>query len=48
MDKKNLTRRKFVAATTGAATAAMIVPRHVLGGTGYIAPSDKLNIAVIG
>jgi len=26
----------------------MIVPRHVLGGKGYIAPSDKLNIAGIG
>jgi predicted dehydrogenase len=26
----------------------MIVPRHVLGGVGYQAPSDTLNIAVIG
>jgi len=26
----------------------MIVPRHVLGGTGYTAPSDKLNIATVG
>jgi predicted dehydrogenase len=26
----------------------MIVPRHVLGGPGYQAPSDKLNIAVVG
>lgn len=26
----------------------MIVPRHVLGGRGFIAPSDKLNIAGIG
>lgn len=25
-----------------------IIPRHVLGGTGYIAPSNRLNIAVIG
>ena len=25
-----------------------IVPRHVLGGPGYIAPSDRLNIAGIG
>ena len=48
MEKKNLTRRKFVAGTTGAAAAAMIVPRHVLGGAGYIAPNDKLNVAVIG
>ena len=26
----------------------MIVPRHVLGGKGFVAPSDKLNIAGIG
>jgi predicted dehydrogenase len=26
----------------------MIVPRHVLGGPGYKAPSDKLNIACVG
>jgi predicted dehydrogenase len=25
-----------------------IIPRHVLGGAGYTAPSDKLNIAAIG
>jgi predicted dehydrogenase len=31
-----------------AATAAMIVPRHVLGGVGYQAPSDTLRIAGIG
>mgnify|MGYP003673109723 FL=1 len=26
----------------------MIVPRHVLGGVGFIAPSDQLNLAAIG
>ena len=30
------------------ASSIMIVPRHVLGGTGYTAPSDQLNIASIG
>jgi predicted dehydrogenase len=48
MKKDKITRRKFVAGTTGAAFGAMIVPRHALGGTGYIAPSDKLNVAVVG
>ena len=24
------------------------MPRHVIGGPGYIAPSDKLNLAYIG
>src|SRR5678815_3553453 len=26
----------------------LILPRHILGGKGFIAPSDKLNIAAIG
>ena len=40
-------RRTFIKAA-GAATAFTIVPRHVLGGTGYIAPSDTVYIAGIG
>lgn len=46
--KSMMNRRKFI--TTAAATAATIsvVPRHVLGGTGYIPPSDKITIANIG
>ena len=35
-------RRKLLAA------ALTILPRHVLGGSGYKAPSDKLNIAGVG
>ncbi len=30
------------------AAAPTIVPRHVLGGPGYVSPSDKLNIACVG
>jgi hypothetical protein len=48
MKRDKITRRKFVAGTTGAAVGAMILPRHVLGGPGYVAPSDKLNVAVVG
>jgi predicted dehydrogenase len=48
MEKHNISRRKFVRSTTGMALAAMIVPRHVLGGTGYLSPSDRVNIAVVG
>ncbi len=48
MQKDKLSRRKFVAGTTGAALSAMIVPRHVLGGPGYQPPSDTLNFALIG
>ena len=31
-----------------AAAGFMIVPRHVLGGRGFLAPSDKLLVAGIG
>ena len=31
-----------------AATAFAIVPRHVLGGPGYVAPSEKITLAYIG
>jgi predicted dehydrogenase len=48
MKQDKITRRHFVAGTTGAALSAMIVPRHVLGGTGYDAPSDTINFALIG
>ena len=47
--KKNnqSSRRNFLKNTSLAAAGFFIVPRHVLG-RGYIAPSDKLNIAGIG
>lgn len=45
---KNKSRRTFIRNTGLAATGFMIVPRHVLGGPGFVAPSDKLNIAGIG
>jgi hypothetical protein len=41
-------RRKFVQLTASAALAFTIVPRHVLGGKGYIPPSDKITLAYIG
>ena len=40
-------RRHFLTAAAAAATVA-ILPRHVLGGPGNAAPSDKLNIAGVG
>ena len=48
MKRKKITRRGFIANTTTVAAAFIIVPRYVLGGPGYVAPSDKLNIAGIG
>ena len=43
-----LNRRQFLQAATLTFSSLMIVPRHVLGGKGFTAPSDKLNIAGIG
>ena len=55
MDKKiarqgqdsKLSRRDFVGAAAAVA-AFTVVPRHVLGGQGNQAPSDKVNVAAIG
>lgn len=45
--RKGISRRSFV--KKGAiASSIFIVPRHVLGGVGYTAPSDQLNLAAIG
>lgn len=41
-------RRQFVAQSAKLAMGAAVVPRHVLGGPGYQAPSDTLNIAIVG
>jgi hypothetical protein len=43
----NANRRQFLE-TAAAAAAFSIVPRHVLGGPAYVAPSDKINLAYVG
>ncbi|NAS10608.1 Gfo/Idh/MocA family protein [Poritiphilus flavus] len=40
-------RRKFIKNSV-IASSIFIVPRHVLGGQGYLAPSDRLHLAAIG
>ncbi len=45
--KNNNSRRDFLKTSSLAAAGFFIVPRHVLG-RGFVAPSDKLNIAGIG
>src|SRR4026208_2223989 len=47
MTNNNNSRRKFLKNAALTTAGFYIVPRHVLG-RGYIAPSDKLNIAGIG
>ena len=41
-------RRNFLKKSALGAVAFTIVPRHVLGGTGFIAPSDQITKAIIG
>ncbi|MDP4216532.1 MAG: Gfo/Idh/MocA family oxidoreductase, partial [Bacteroidota bacterium] len=54
MKKKNLKkgnaigRGNFIKKVTLAAAGITIVPRFVLGGRGFVAPSDKLYIAAVG
>jgi hypothetical protein len=45
--KANINRREFLA-PAAAGLALTFVPRHVLGGPGYVAPSDKITLAYIG
>jgi predicted dehydrogenase len=45
---QKINRRKFIASTIGASAAFTIVPRHVMGGPGFVAPSDKLTLGYIG
>ena len=46
--KNPMNRRKFIGSAITGAAAITVVPRHVMGGSGYIAPSDKITVANIG
>jgi hypothetical protein len=41
-------RRTFLTGTGAAAAAFTIVPRHVLGGSGFVTPSDQITLACVG
>jgi len=45
--QESMTRRDVLGAAATVA-ACTIVPRHVLGGAGNTAPSEKVNVAIIG
>lgn len=48
-EKQSLTsRRAFIKQASIGLAGFMILPRHVLGGRGFVAPSDRLYIAGIG
>ena len=44
----SVSRREFLRGTGFSAAALTIAPRRVLGGPGYVAPSDKITVACIG
>jgi predicted dehydrogenase len=44
----SLSRRGFIGKSSAALAGLTIVPRHVVSGLGYTAPSDKLNVAGVG
>ena len=45
---KKINRREFIGSATAASLAFTIVPRNVLGGPDFVAPSDKLTLGYIG
>ena len=47
MTENKMNRREFIG-TAATISAATIVPRRVLGGPNFIAPSDKINVAITG
>ena len=48
MKKHTISRRNFINRSAKASIAFTIIPRFVLGGKNFIAPSDKLTTGFIG
>ena len=47
-ESTSINRRKFIGGMASAALSFTIVPRNVLGGVGFVPPSDKIALAYIG
>ncbi len=47
-NSKKINRREFLGSAAAASLAITVVPRQVLGGPGYVAPSDKITLGYIG
>jgi predicted dehydrogenase len=47
VDNSGITRKQFIQ-KAAVLSAFFIVPRHVLGGIGYVPPSDKITLGFIG
>jgi len=48
MKKNTISRRRFLTSTAGAVAGLTIVPRFVLGGPKFVAPSEKIYMAIVG
>lgn len=48
MKVSDSTRRQFIKTSSLGVAAFTIVPRHVLGGPGFVPPSDKVYVALVG
>jgi len=46
--KMKSSRREFIKRTALTSMAITVVPRHVLGGSGFVAPSDQIGFGFIG
>jgi len=47
-ERKKINRREFLGSAAAASLAFTVVPRQVIGGAGFIAPSDKITLGYIG
>ncbi|MEO0333248.1 MAG: gfo/Idh/MocA family oxidoreductase, partial [Bacteroidota bacterium] len=48
LPSQNASRRNFIKGAACTAASFMIVPRHVLGGVGFVAPSDTVTLGMVG
>lgn len=44
----NINRRSFISKAALGAGALTVIPRHVMGGKGFLSPSDRINLGYIG
>ena len=46
--RPGMSRRKFIGTASAVMAGLSVVPRHVLGGPKFVAPSETINVAIIG
>ena len=43
-----MNRRNFIGKAAAGAAAVTIIPRHVMGGKGFVAANNRINLGLIG